>query len=474
MLSPQPEKGPYLGALPPWEDLDYFRRRRRLRVRRIWFTLTASLLALGFGVWSLWPSHHAVHEAGPVSTVHASFGNDCGKCHTAPFATLERLVLGDAPSVKNEQCSVCHLGAIHHPQQRPNPMCVECHHEHRGHAQLARVADGQCTVCHGDLANHRMAHATPGVRNEKITRFDVDHPEFGTSEVRPAKLAFDHGTHLAADLGHLRAHGGAIPERYGDRLDCKVCHAADAAGRFMQSIKYDKHCADCHPLRIQVEGGLGPLTAAEREAFERTPVPHAAPAIVRGAILERYADLIRQHPDLVHGPAKSGPEFLLPGRGFRPLREEDWAWVKDRATSAEKPLFAPRKPDADQQAGKATDRLTRYACAVCHQVKSPSIAVGLPEIESPRAPERWYPRSTFHHERHRMLDCRECHPLGSLGSGGPTADSLLPSKASCQKCHHAGPSGARSDCIECHRYHDRGLEHGFHGRQAIESFLRDR
>ena len=77
-------------ALTDSLELDYLRRPRPLQrwLRRC--TWTVGGVAFLGALWALWPSHHTALQAGPVSTPHAMFNQDCGKCHTAAFATATR------------------------------------------------------------------------------------------------------------------------------------------------------------------------------------------------------------------------------------------------------------------------------------------------------------------------------------------------------------------------------------------------
>ena len=52
------------------------------------------------------------------------------------------------------------------------------------------------------------------------------------------------------------------------------------------------------------------------------------------------------------------------------------------------------------------------------------------------------------------------------------ADVLMPSIDTCKQCHNRTTAGVRSDCLECHQYHDRSAEpRGLHGRMTVEQAL---
>ena len=49
----------------------------------------------------------------------------------------------------------------------------------------------------------------------------------------------------------------------------------------------------------------------------------------------------------------------------------------------------------------------------------------------------------------------------------------MPTIDTCRQCHNRMTAAVRSDCLECHIYHDRGAEsRGLRGRRTIEEALR--
>src|SRR5262249_28142112 len=83
--------------------------------------------------------------------------------------------------------------------------------------------------------------------------------------------------------------------------------------------------------------------------------------------------------------------------------------------------------------------------------------------------DRWFPYARSHPEGHRMLDCAACHPATTSTR---TSDVLLPGIDNCRQCHSRATVGVRSDCLECHNYHDRfGEPHGLRGRMTVEQVL---
>src|SRR6516225_11228147 len=101
--------------LTEWLELDYADRPRGLRRwtrRLVWAALGLAVL---FALYALWPRHHTVFEAGPVSAAHAMFNNNCAACHDESFQTAARLwpTAHDARSVSDDKCLQCHDGPHH-------------------------------------------------------------------------------------------------------------------------------------------------------------------------------------------------------------------------------------------------------------------------------------------------------------------------------------------------------------------------
>lgn len=102
------------------------------------------------------------YSSGPLTTAHAMFADDCGKCH-APDPDRSGYWL----PARDELCLNCHVAPLHNLHQsmfvgHAHPVgteqivmsseCSVCHVEHRGkHADLSAVHDATCVRCHEDL-----------------------------------------------------------------------------------------------------------------------------------------------------------------------------------------------------------------------------------------------------------------------------------------------------------------------------------
>ena len=76
-----------------------------------------------------------------------------------------------------------------------------------------------------------------------------------------------------------------------------------------------------------------------------------------------------------------------------------------------------------------------------------------------------------------MLDCAACHAAKNSVATADVLmpkieDWLMPKIEDCRQCHNRATAGVRSDCLECHIYHDRSVEpRGLRGRLTIEEAL---
>jgi hypothetical protein len=158
---------------------------------------------------------------------------------------------------------------------------------------------------------------------------------------------------------------------------------------------------------------------------------------------------------------------LVTRRGSWMPSDAEWRWTRERLTSFEQRLFFTQ-----QQLDNSEQVLFHNGggCRFCHfEAKREPAGIelaGLPSFDPVffhNGRSRWMPAARFHHERHRMLDCTECH---NAKESSKTSDLLMPRLESCQKCHNRSV-GARSDCAECHIYHDRTLRHDLHKGKTI-------
>jgi hypothetical protein len=331
-------------------ELGFFTRPKLFR-RLTWLAAAIlSIVAIVGVALAMGRKQTEVFSAGPVTISHRMFEQDCAKCHDK-WGPVERFVAmnGSIPSTPNSKCVECH-----EPQQyahqanmsKPDPglpllLCANCHREHRHQQTLAAVADSFCTECHSSLkdTNHGGTDKFEDVRSFDDSPKLGSHPEFalhrllnqnealpeprlddlkkvldkfvrddgqGTPPGQPSwqdrgRIRFNHKIHLAHPLPVPTAVG---EERQSDKpqvIDlsqrCEVCHQSDSAGRYMLPIKYEQHCAQCHPLWF------------DEDNFRGKTVPHREPEVVHGFLFAKYLD--RVLAELGKDPAANGDSDTL-------------------------------------------------------------------------------------------------------------------------------------------------------------------
>lgn len=486
-------------AFADWYEQDYFRRRRRP------WLLTAAILAAmgaaaaGIAATFVWPHGRTAYQAGPLSSPHAFLVNNCEACHTEPFATARRLLPANADirSASDAACLTCHAAGAHSPVStqflgvnRMSGSCAACHREHRGGETIAKLEDTHCTRCHQNLQSSDGEHRF----SEKITHFDSDHPEFGRWRGGPPRdpgtLKFNHKVHMDLAKSFETSPDGrnawmaAAAKRLHD-LSCTACHEPDDERKYIRPVRFEAHCGECHPITAPV---------GDPPAKLRHPQRGQTAAVVRAELLERFWKQIagEQKPPA----AAADTERPAPlNRSLPPLTANQRERVKELGRQAEGKLFA-----TDPLAGLERPQFQMASgCAYCHEeATTPETRPdGLPTYKLPglrgrwndvpfpherfgelatrsaaaqTARDRWFPYAKFSHESHRLLDCQSCH--AGAAESIKTADVLMPGIDACKQCHNRKTVGVRSDCLECHQYHDRGAEPtGLHGRLKVEEVL---
>jgi predicted CXXCH cytochrome family protein len=466
------------------------------------------------------------HGPGPTAGTPTSSG--------MPPAQVTPVTLGPAgptgywARATDQACKACHAGPQHHANETFTPECASCHVEHGGRALLVQIADQHCVQCHADLKTKDGATSF----HAKLPAFR-EHPEFAVNvhegdkilrvrldqkdQVRDtAQVKLNHSKHLKVNLKGLddvKSQFGAmhlVKAKDGVQLACTFCHRPDGRGQYMQPIAYEKHCAVCHPLDF--DGRFADATNPDKPAL----VPHDTPTIVhaflRGTIGDQYdacqsipagkpGDALRQRcVDLELAKPAPEPGGGQPGgappadeprglrrRGALLLRPDDLLLAQD-----ESPRRLRRGGDEESSGGggggaqagggggagggasawSATQLGTiepgvfKQRCEFCHTLNKGSSPQ--PQVLPTKIPPRWLPHSYFDHAPHRPVACAECH---KAAVSTETKDVLMPSVTVCRDCHTPAKTGARSGCVECHRYHNKAEERDPDGPFKVKQLL---
>lgn len=523
-------------------EKDAQKHANRFRRRTWWASLWLCVGCLGWLFFKGAVGEQRIFEGGQLASHHRFIENDCARCHTK-WAPLQRLVSLDfnhsVHSVENKACVECHPGASHHDTQSPKHddiSCAFCHNEHIGDLGLKRMPDSACTSCHRNLDKHFTAPADGASSSfvAAVSTFSNDngHPEFavrrllaaspGDERLGPghkvfkllesvegkdgaeggkryrdaAKIKFNHELHLGILLGpnqkvlleRIGLDGGKLNVDLQNLMDgsqvCTMCHQVDPAGRYMQSISFEKHCHQCHKMWVD----------------DKTESPHEAPDVVRGFLTEHFTLQVINSPERFQIEAQ---DRAVPGRQQRPrLSAAEAKAVASEVAKSEAELQKKPAPGAEElqkllsQAENSAARRengVKSTCAKCHELGVAESGVGKLEpnwtVQPTNIPTRWQPHAVFSHQSHQLLNCAECHGLAdkdanakqdylphtSVFHSRDTGDVLLPGVALCRRCHSTTPEqspegnaprhiGARAGCVECHIYHDHSKD-AFIGHQ---------
>ena len=481
--------------------LDYFKRFHWLRRWRLLLSIGVPALGAAWLLGLAAQGDQRAYTSGPVSTGHAMFDLQCIQCHVPAPAAAGQAGQGYWLRVSDRACQKCHDGPAHHANEVGTPACTGCHVEHQGHVVLAVMSDRHCVQCHADLKTKEGPTAF-----ERSTRgFATAHPEFAVrvADKAPARrvrlddkaglkdtaqVKLNHQKHLKAGLKGLDAlkadkgMRGLAQKPEGLQLTCAFCHQPDERRAYMVPIDYVKHCGlSCHPLDF--DGRLPDALA-----------PHDKPLLVRAFLREVFTSAFEGCQALKEAgkkdEEKKDEDKKEEGAKAKAAKAPDAAAeaLKKRCQDlellkAEEEGESPRgrrggKRDEPDEAASpqqwvaaqlqnAEKLVFKQKCEFCHMLSSPADGA-LPDVAPTRIPARWLPHSTFDHGAHRPIGCAECH---KAAESKETTDVLLPGIAACRECHRVA-GGARSGCVECHRYHDKTRERDLNGPFTIREFVR--
>ncbi|MFQ5607956.1 MAG: hypothetical protein ACE5GA_08415 [Candidatus Zixiibacteriota bacterium] len=197
-------------------------------------------LALGWFAFDFVFHSGGFITAGPLSSNHANFAEQCEKCHVS------------AGDVTDARCSICHEKsgdrtgvysfAAHYVYVSSDPTrargasvnraheteCRVCHTEHNGRDDpITSVSDERCLGCH-DYGS-----------------FNSRHPEFEFLRGRvpdDSALKFTHARHTKFVIERFEKEG----KNTFIEQACLNCHRPDAQGLGFQPLDFDEHCSNCH------------------------------------------------------------------------------------------------------------------------------------------------------------------------------------------------------------------------------------
>jgi hypothetical protein len=492
--------------------LDYFRQKSGLERWKSGLALLAVAAGLVYIAWSTigssGPSHYS---PGPLASVHSMWNDHCEVCHQNFTPTGAGAWSGN-PHAADVLCQACHRGQEHTSKQLATEVasCAACHVEHRGRdADLIRVADTQCTVCHANLAAHMSPDAKPlNPPLADVNSFITDHPDFRSAKRDPAQLKFSHSRHmrpgLTFGLNPMTLNDLAPDDRQRYRangqtdtdvvtLNCSSCHQLDRSsmgqasasgqsesqsnqfkvatvsataipvrpsGDYMLPISFEMDCQACHQLTYA--GRTKPVEAAAENSA-------------------RYL-IAKQSETVPHGWSDEPlRRYLTQVLDMRFINNPDHDLLKSPLQPAvQEPLEKWRLPNRPPKANELPENIGEYLsdelqvavknlrlqCAECHQMSPQSGSLAVQKVSTRPV---WFAYAKFNHVAHRAVSCQSCHS-GAYPGDLPVEPSAIetldgdnvpiPGRQLCLHCHSPpqgsgtdATGGARFDCVECHSYH---------------------
>jgi predicted CXXCH cytochrome family protein len=360
------------------------------------------------------------------------------------------------------------------------PACAHCHRDHQGrNFDLKRVTDAFCTGCHADLRAateykfRDLARSDEPFAN-RVTRFDGDHPDFRSMKGDTGRLRFNHKLHLALGMntpekGNPQFKLSKVEPSQQNRyrvyegkdgliqLDCGACHQLEtadfgldakqlagvplaglpqrAAGAYFLPIVYENQCKTCHPLSFERKNADDPQSGMKS-------VPHGwQPSQIHEMLQGHYtAEFLKGNLPSFQGPVKLPGKDATPGGSLKQKADE---YIQRLVAKAEHDLFASQR-----------------SCAECHYPEPKEPPAGdwsKVRIAPPNVPQIWLKHARFDHAAHRAMKCTDCHADAQTSTSEKSV--LVPNRDNCLQCHTApgllsSQGRARTDCAECHRYHN--------------------
>ena len=362
--------------------------------------------------------------SGEVMNSHKFFANDCAACHTKAFVMVE-----------DAACTACHAKQHGHIDKVKFPSedltstrCATCHTDHQGPHPVRAAKQALCSDCHNDLDTK-----VEGMHLANVSDFATNHPQFkptvwqdpskgiqrrislDDNPLEVSNLKFPHKTHMNVNRMRNPTTGK------NTQLECASCHVPEISGAYLEPVKMEEHCGDCHLLTFD---SIAP----------KRMVSHGKPEEIYQELVEFYSALA-----LKGGVNdKAAPEVVRRRPGTPLVNEKE-------------------KKEALQWADFKTKKSSRYLfsasqCGSCHEIIPDQKNASGYSVEPVKVTQIWQPKSVFDHGKHKDVACAECH---AADTSMKSSDVLLPKIEGCQTCHGGEQATEKipSTCISCHGFH---------------------
>lgn len=362
--------------------------------------------------------------SGEVMNSHKFFANDCAACHTKAFVMVE-----DAACTECHTKQHGHIDKVKFPSKElTSTRCATCHTDHQGPHPVRAAKQALCSDCHSDLDTK-----VEGMHLANVSDFATNHPQFkptvwqdpgkgiqkrislDDNPLEVSNLKFPHKTHMNVNRMRNPTTGK------NTQLECASCHVPEISGAYLEPVKMEEHCGDCHLLTFD---SIAP----------KRMVSHGKPEEIYRELAEFYSALA-----LKGGVTdKAAPEIVRRRPGTPLVNEEE-------------------KKEALQWADFKTKKASRYLfsasqCGSCHEITPDQKNASGYSVEPVKVTQIWQPKSVFDHGKHKDVACAECH---AADTSMKSSDVLLPKIEGCQTCHGGEQATEKipSTCISCHGFH---------------------
>ena len=362
--------------------------------------------------------------SGEVMNSHKFFANDCAACHTKAFVMVE-----------DAACTACHTKQHGHidkvkfpSEELTSTRCATCHTDHQGPHPVRAAKQALCSDCHNDLDTK-----VEGMHLANVSDFATNHPQFKpTVWLDPSKgiqrrislddnplevsnLKFPHKTHMNVNRMRNPTTGK------NTQLECASCHVPEISGAYLEPVKMEEHCGDCHLLTFDSIAPKRMVSHGKPEEIYQELAEFYSALALKGGINDKTApEVVRRRPGTPLVNEKEKKEAL------------EWADFKTKKSS--RYLFSASQ------------------CGSCHEITPNQKNASGYSVEPVKVTQIWQPKSVFDHGKHKDVACAECH---AADTSMKSSDVLLPKIEGCQTCHGGEQATEKipSTCISCHGFH---------------------
>ena len=362
--------------------------------------------------------------SGEVMNSHKFFANDCAACHTKAFVMVE-----------DAACTACHtkqhghIDKIKFPSEElTSTRCATCHTDHQGPHPVRAAKQALCSDCHNNLDTK-----VEGMHLANVSDFATNHPQFkptiwqdpsrgiqkrislDDNPLEVSNLKFPHKTHMNVNRMRNPTTGK------NTQLECASCHVPEISGAYLEPVKMEEHCGDCHLLTFDSVAPKRMVSHGKPDGIYRELAEFYSALALKGGVTDKAAPkVVRRRPGTPLVNEKEKKEAL------------QWADFKTKKSS--RYLFSASQ------------------CGSCHEIIPDQKNASGYSVEPVKVTQIWQPKSVFDHGKHKDVACAECH---AADTSMKSSDVLLPKIEGCQTCHGGEQATEKipSTCISCHGFH---------------------